>query len=126
MARVLTQSFELKKKERKKIGCSVENELIEKELKSKAILNAHLSWLKNQASKQTDLVYVVSLCIMACLERDQEQGLPNKATSVFCFLETFLKCVLGRCGRSWNNYYHRYSFATWDCELTSSLEECLG
>ena len=35
MARVLTESFELKKKERKKIGCSVENELIEKELKSK-------------------------------------------------------------------------------------------
>ena len=35
MARVLTQSFELKKKEGKKIGCSVEEELIEKELKSK-------------------------------------------------------------------------------------------
>lgn len=71
------------------------NSRLQKELKSKAILNAHLFWLKNQASKQTDLVYVVSLCIMACLETDQEQGLPNKATSVFCFLETFFKCVWG-------------------------------
>ena len=26
---------------------------------------------------------------MAGLERDREQGLPDKATSVFCFLETF-------------------------------------
>ena len=131
---------------------------------------------------------------MAGLERDREQGLPDKATSVFCFLETFfffspihkhvkilflscgyfscfqflfsvffffnfkflfllyftlqycigfgihwhesatgvhelgdiLKACPGRCERSCNNYYHRYSFATWDCELTSSLEECLG
>ena len=34
------------------------NSRLQKELKSKAILNAHLFWLKNQASKQTDLVFV--------------------------------------------------------------------
>lgn len=78
------------------------NSRIQKELKGKTILNAHhLSWLKNQASKQTDLVYVVSLCIMACLERGLEQGLPNKATSVFCFLETFLKRVWGDVEDAW-------------------------